>query len=105
MRGEARAFLGAHEGQVADPVIEAAPATIPAIPVSSTLLCSAPDAATPTTRLATEMIPSLAPRTAARSQPMRPDLWDSLCMRAMVALHSTLRSAGVKPRDTGAGSA
>src|SRR5262249_21634393 len=64
----------------------------PAIPVSSTLLCGAPDAATPTTRLATEMVPSLAPRTAARSQPMRPDLWDSLCMRAMVALLSTLRS-------------
>ena len=33
-------------------------------------VAAAPDAATPTTRLAVEMRPSLAPSTAARNQPM-----------------------------------
>ena len=36
-------------------------------------------AATPTRRLAVEMIPSLAPRTAARSHPMRATRWLSGC--------------------------
>jgi hypothetical protein len=48
-----------------------APATNPATPAIKTSLCVAAAAATPTIRLAVEMIPSLAPRTAARSQPMR----------------------------------
>jgi hypothetical protein len=42
------------------------------------LFCVAPETATPTTRLATEIVPSLAPKTAARSQPILSDLWDSL---------------------------
>jgi hypothetical protein len=36
-----------------------------------TLLCVALAAATPSTRLAVETMPSLAPNTAARDQPMR----------------------------------
>ena len=43
----------------------------------STALRVAPAAATPITRLAVETIPSLAPSTAARSQPMRLDLCHS----------------------------
>ena len=40
-------------------------------------------AATPTTRLAVETMPSLAPSTAARSQPMRSVRWRSRCERGM----------------------
>ena len=46
------------------------PAVRPATPAISTADRDVPDAATPITRLAVEMSPSLAPRTAARSQPM-----------------------------------
>ena len=51
--------------------IDIAPATRPATPVSSTLSRLALAAATPSTRLAVETMPSLAPSTAARNQPMR----------------------------------
>src|SRR3546814_412825 len=48
-----------------------APATRPAVPVTRIDDCTAPAAATPAIRLAVETIPSLAPRIAARSQPIR----------------------------------
>src|SRR4249919_1626990 len=51
--------------------IDIAPAASPATPAVSTAAGEAPVAATPTIRLAVEMTPSLAPSTAARSQPMR----------------------------------
>src|SRR3954447_18236591 len=48
--------------------IESAPATSPAIPAVRIAAPEAPEAATPSTRLAVETMPSLAPSTAARSQ-------------------------------------
>ena len=51
--------------------IDSAPATRPATPATMTSPRAAFDAATPTTRLAVETMPSLAPSTDARSQPMR----------------------------------
>ena len=51
--------------------IDIAPATNPATPATSTLLRLVSAAATPTMRLAVETMPSLAPRTAALSQPIR----------------------------------
>ena len=52
--------------------IDSAPPTSAAVPAISTAPAVAPGAAaTPTIRLETEMIPSLAPSTAARSQPVR----------------------------------
>ncbi|GAA3260981.1 hypothetical protein GCM10020258_23840 [Sphingomonas yabuuchiae] len=52
--------------------IDSAPPTRAAIPATSTAPAVAPGAAaTPTIRLETEMMPSLAPSTAARSQPVR----------------------------------
>jgi hypothetical protein len=43
-------------------------ALIPATPATTIVRLAAPAAATSTTRLAADRIPSLAPRTAARSQ-------------------------------------
>ena len=40
---------------------------------------NAADAAIPTIRLAVETMPSLAPSTAARSQPIRSTAWRSVC--------------------------
>lgn len=51
--------------------IDIAPATVAAIPAVSTAASPAPLAATATTTPATETMPSLAPSTAARSQPTR----------------------------------
>src|SRR4051812_46322454 len=50
--------------------IERAPAASPATPARSTSLRVARPAATPITRLAVDTMPSLAPRTAARSHPI-----------------------------------
>jgi hypothetical protein len=41
----------------------------------------AADAPTPIIKLAVEMMASLEPSTAARSQPTRPELWCSRCRR------------------------
>ena len=51
--------------------IDIEPAIRPATPATRILLVVAPAAATPSTRLAVETMPSLAPSTAARSQPIR----------------------------------
>ncbi len=51
--------------------IEPAPATRAAMPAVNTALRLAPAAATPTMSAAVEVMPSLAPRTAARSHPTR----------------------------------
>ena len=51
--------------------IDAAPEINPATQVTNSVCVDAPLAAIPTTRLVTEIIPSFAPRTAARSQPPR----------------------------------
>src|SRR4051812_26831368 len=48
--------------------IDRAPATRPATPAVTMAAADAPDAATPSTRLAVDTMPSLAPSTAARSQ-------------------------------------
>src|SRR6476659_6554197 len=61
--------------------MDIAPATKPATPASNMLLLVAPAAATPRIKLAVEIIPSFAPSTAARSQPIRPTRCASLCTR------------------------
>jgi len=58
--------------------IDMAPATRPATPASRISLLTAAAAATPRIKLAVEMMPSLAPSTAARSQPIRSTRWVSL---------------------------
>jgi len=50
--------------------IDMAPATSPDTPAINRVLWLACAAATPSIRLAVETMPSLAPSTAARSQPM-----------------------------------
>lgn len=55
--------------------MDMAPATRPATPAIRTSEVAVDAAATPTIRLAVETIPSLAPRTAARNQPMRETRW------------------------------
>ena len=59
--------------------IDIAPATRPAMPAIKMLFALASAAATPRIRLAVETIPSFAPRTAARSHPIRPILCLSIC--------------------------
>ena len=58
--------------------IDIAPATSPAAPAISASFCVDAADATPRIRLAVEMIPSFAPSTAARSQPIRSTRWLSL---------------------------
>ncbi|MOA51016.1 hypothetical protein D3C78_1741070 [compost metagenome] len=60
--------------------MDMAPAISPAIPVTSNVAWLALAAATPISRLAVETMPSLAPRTAARSQPIRSLLCASVCL-------------------------
>src|SRR3569832_2721390 len=78
--------------------IDMAPATSAARPESTTVLCGEPAAATPTRTLATETMPSLAPSTAARSQPMR---WTK-CSSAWIEDDSSDKVASVD-RQHGAG--
>src|SRR6185369_165689 len=78
--------------------IDMAPATRPAIPASSTSTRDTPPAATPITRLATDTIPSFAPSTAARSQPMRWMRCSSLCAGRMAShLRTFRRGAHIAP--------
>lgn len=56
-----------------------APETRPETPASSMLPRVACAAATPRTRLAVDRMPSSAPRTAARSHPVRCVRWCSMC--------------------------
>jgi hypothetical protein len=51
--------------------IDIAPATRPATPATRTFAWVARAEATPTNRLAVDTVPSFAPNTAARSQPVR----------------------------------
>src|SRR3954468_17132198 len=64
--------------------IDSAPATKPATPASTTSCCEAAADATPTSRLAVDTMPSLAPSTAARSQPMRSLRWSSVSGKSRV---------------------
>src|SRR5512143_88617 len=57
--------------------MDMAPATSPATPATTTWCCVASAAATPMIRLAVDTMPSFAPSTAARSQPIRPERWIS----------------------------
>src|SRR5690349_17456633 len=68
--------------------IDIAPATRPAMPAIRMFCWLAFAAATPSTRLAVETIPSLAPSTAARNQPTRWVRWRSRCNRRMVSSRS-----------------
>ena len=63
-----------------------APATKPASAATTTEARSGCAAATPTTRLLVEIRPSLAPSTAARSQPILALLWVSECDRGIDGL-------------------
>src|SRR3546814_6853825 len=61
--------------------------------------CAAPAAATPASRLAVETMPSLAPRIAARSQPMRWAAWASRWVIPVSARSIWQRQP--RPRPTG----
>src|ERR1700686_5226134 len=77
--------------------IDIAPATRPATPATNTLLGVACAVATPSTRLAVERMPSFAPPTAARSQPMRPIRCRSLG-RTDILEGSLLRDSLTRPQ-------
>ena len=64
--------------------IDIAPETKPATPVNKIVSCVAFAAAMPITKLAVETIPSFAPKTAARNQPMRCERCDSECLSMCV---------------------
>ena len=66
--------------------IDSAPAKRPATPAISTSWRAAFAAATPTTRLAVETMPSLAPSTAARSHPIRSLRCHSRCAMGQLCL-------------------
>src|SRR5690606_16233893 len=65
--------------------IDIAPATSPATPATRISCDAAVAAATPTMRLDVEISPSLAPSTAARSQPIRSMSWLSLWTARMAS--------------------
>src|SRR5512134_158741 len=74
--------------------IDMAPATSPATPLTSTVPWLEPAAATPMTRLAVETMPSLAPSTAARSQPIRAVRWRSRWRSAILGSLFDERTGG-----------
>ena len=68
----ARSVSDCEETETYSPAaIDIAPAERPAMPAMNTALGLASAAATPTMREETDTMPSFAPRTAARSQPLR----------------------------------
>src|SRR5450755_2267214 len=71
--------------------IDIAPATSPATPATNTLLWVACAAATPSSRLDVESMPSFAPNTAARNQPMRPVRCRSLLSEGILEASLNLR--------------
>src|SRR5262245_34366604 len=74
--------------------IDMAPATNAATPATKMADGDGAAAATPTIRLAVETMPSLAPSTAALSQPMRVMLWRSGCARRRVMIADPLAADG-----------
>ena len=79
--------------------LDSAPAPSPATPATSTASREGEAAATPTISEATETIPSFAPSTAARSQPVRLTKWGSsgcaLCgVGARLAAHFLWTACG-----------
>lgn len=81
--------------------IEKAPATKAAIPAVSRAGNPPPAAAMPSSRLAVEIRPSLAPSTAARNQPARPTRCHSWCCFLTAGVPRVPCAAGCRP---GAGS-
>src|SRR4051794_29171211 len=65
--------------------IDIAPAASPETPAIRTVWLFAEDAATPSIRLDVDTIASFDPRTAARSQLVRPLRWDSRCETRFMA--------------------
>ena len=89
--------------------VDIAPAVKPAIPVNMMFPWAACAEAAPGTRLAVEMMPSFAPITAARSQPIFSMMCCSLWRLFIVADHSieilafNFSITGSHPDSTGAG--
>ena len=78
--------------------VDMAPATSPATPAIKTSFRVAAAAATPTIKLAVEMMPSLAPSTAALNHPMRLTRWLSGCRRRRlmwIAIRSSSRRSAL----------
>src|SRR6185436_19476479 len=73
--------------------IDMAPATRPATPAMTMFCWLVCAAATPSTRLAVETMPSLAPSTAARNQPTRSMRCPSRCDRRMCGLLDSVELA------------
>src|SRR5512142_2733095 len=82
--------------------MDMAPATSPATPATTTWCWVASAAATPMIRLAVDTMPSFAPSTAARSQPMRPERWTSTWRGGMRGVARRLGGvAPYRPRQLG----
>src|SRR6185312_17342298 len=71
--------------------IDMAPATSPATPATNILPWVACEAATPSSKLAVETLPSFAPKTAARSHPIRSVRWRSLSRADLIIGPPALR--------------
>ena len=104
LRSRARSACSVSDCELTDTyspaAIDMAPATSPATPAIKTSLCFADGAATPTIKLAVEMMPSLAPSTAALIHPMRPRRWCSECSRRRLMRPSQIRPSTTSTRTT-----